>query len=692
MMGDNSSVAGKASRLQLGREEVAKLNLPQFNHEMEVHFRTKFSTSGSSDKVPCNIVWHLNKTGDKVDVFGLAMDQYCKMESINRSWSDLNGNQGRKVTLDQHHVNVNIHNTGTVMVQGEPTCVAWVKNEYKKVEELYIQLLSVHLDKSSNITVARDETEQTESENTKLWKTMDSESDTPVEKNEGHLRSNEHISVSSDIERKLSALEKYIPSLNSEMNTTMDAMQTALSKLENSNKYQETIRHKDREIQELLKENVELKLKLQEKSNGEKDEISELRLEISNLKSQNVEFERLLISMEKAQSTNQERMEAELQRMSSNNKIYEKISTNLKLHNREGSDNDNDDSPNEGEQKIDVSGQDNILSNFYLMNIKFKGKEYHSVEQAYQFAKACHVKNTDIGKDIMDAQTASQCKEAAKKLPHSKSWQKKKVSVIEKLMNIKCNDSEDFREALLATGDKEITHNVGGPFWGTPGKNQFGLILMDIRSELQSESEESDLESTQESNSGDDTSSCKSEDNGSESDSSMTLNIHSNTDALFLGDSVTKHVDRKTLFGKDKVFIKPIKTVQELESAAKQVQKNTRVKYAIVHVGVNNIKNKEKSKDIARSLKSSMTILQEKLPKAEIEFSSIILKGGNEKADEVNRELQSFCRKKKLKYADHKHLTQNGSMFDDKYHITKRGTKILVRDLYNGFGWEKKHK
>ena len=140
-----------------------------------------------------------------------------------------------------------------------------------------------------------------------------------------------------------------------------------------------------------------------------------------------------------------------------------------------------------GGPKIDeFHGENRFLSNFHPSTVGFEGKEYPSVEAAYQAAKTL---DTDVREQIRLAPTPGKAKRLGRKLDIRDNWDDIKIGVMENLVRQKFSNNPELREMLLNTADKELIegNHWGDIFWGVSkgiGKNNLGIILMKVRDEL----------------------------------------------------------------------------------------------------------------------------------------------------------------------------------------------------------------
>jgi ribA/ribD-fused uncharacterized protein len=127
-----------------------------------------------------------------------------------------------------------------------------------------------------------------------------------------------------------------------------------------------------------------------------------------------------------------------------------------------------------------------FLSNMYLVDIHYKGMDFNSVEQAYQFHKTTSPKEQ---KRILRAKTPKDAKKVSKGFKFIREdWNDIRLGIMYNLLWIKFNNPE-LKEALLLTDGYEL---VEGNWWGDifygvcdgVGENYLGKLLMKIRDKL----------------------------------------------------------------------------------------------------------------------------------------------------------------------------------------------------------------
>ena len=129
-----------------------------------------------------------------------------------------------------------------------------------------------------------------------------------------------------------------------------------------------------------------------------------------------------------------------------------------------------------------------FLSNFHVCRIEDEfGQTYHSVEQAYQCAKANTEEDWYL---VKDCATPAEARRAGSKVKLSENWSEQKDHHMEKYVRYKFFQNKDLAELLLATEDFELVEYApwGDTYWGVDkelkGENRLGKILMKVRGEL----------------------------------------------------------------------------------------------------------------------------------------------------------------------------------------------------------------
>jgi ribA/ribD-fused uncharacterized protein len=130
------------------------------------------------------------------------------------------------------------------------------------------------------------------------------------------------------------------------------------------------------------------------------------------------------------------------------------------------------------------------FSNFYPCTVFFEGRNYPTVEHAFQAAKS---KSWKFRKKVSDVPVdkAGKAKRLGRGIRLRHDWEMVKISVMRKLLMQKFS-LDEFKTLLISTGDADITE---GNYWhdndwgdcfcakckDIKGKNNLGKLLMKIR-------------------------------------------------------------------------------------------------------------------------------------------------------------------------------------------------------------------
>jgi len=132
-----------------------------------------------------------------------------------------------------------------------------------------------------------------------------------------------------------------------------------------------------------------------------------------------------------------------------------------------------------------------FLSNFYIDNFTWNGKDYKSVEHAYQASKA---DNESEHEWIRSLDTAGKAKRNGKLVHLRKDWESVKENIMLELLRIKFSDPE-LKKKLKDTKNYEL---IEGNYWhdnffgnctcqnckDIEGQNKLGKLLMQVRQEI----------------------------------------------------------------------------------------------------------------------------------------------------------------------------------------------------------------
>jgi len=132
-----------------------------------------------------------------------------------------------------------------------------------------------------------------------------------------------------------------------------------------------------------------------------------------------------------------------------------------------------------------------FLSNFYIHPFKWNGKEYKSVEHAYQASKCDNEAEHDWIR-LMDS--AGKAKRNGMKVRLRKDWESVKENIMLELLRVKFSDPE-LKKKLKDTKNYEL---IEGNYWhdnffgnctcqnckDIEGQNKLGKLLMQVRQEI----------------------------------------------------------------------------------------------------------------------------------------------------------------------------------------------------------------
>lgn len=144
-----------------------------------------------------------------------------------------------------------------------------------------------------------------------------------------------------------------------------------------------------------------------------------------------------------------------------------------------------------------------MFSNLYKRPIEFEGETFATAEHAYQAGKA---RKKEVRQWILSAPTPGLVAMAAHGLytwDIVSDWSQIKYDRMRRVLLAKFTQHEDLRELLLSTGDARLVEvgkvtNLVNCTWGEvngKGKNMLGVLLMEVRTELRTESTVSRLRS-----------------------------------------------------------------------------------------------------------------------------------------------------------------------------------------------------
>jgi ribA/ribD-fused uncharacterized protein len=137
----------------------------------------------------------------------------------------------------------------------------------------------------------------------------------------------------------------------------------------------------------------------------------------------------------------------------------------------------------------EFQGDYRFLSNFYSSPFEYEGKQWPTVEHAFQALKSLSV---DEQETIRNLSSPSEAKKAGKQVNLRTDWEDVKIPLMRSLVYQKFLQNEDLKNKLLETEDaileegnnwNDVIYGICPPGSGN-GQNKLGKILMEIRSKI----------------------------------------------------------------------------------------------------------------------------------------------------------------------------------------------------------------
>ena len=302
----------------------------------------------------------------------------------------------------------------------------------------------------------------------------------------------------------------------------------------------------------------------------------------------------------------------------------------------------------------------------------YKGKTYRIPEIAYQTSKATFImgNNSPEASHIYSLTEGKVAKKYAQEhLPHSEKWQKMKTEAIRNILRAVMRQDPLFREALMATGDREIRHTVADTYWGTggasrsEGSNVYGEILMELRSELLS----ADYNQSQQ---------------DPKTEDKFSIHLNKGTECLLITDSQCKHVNAKFLFGSKKVHVQKCPTAVSMETFSAELANGPlkpHVTHIVINNGINDVRDGKDTNATFNAQVQSIEALKRACPNANIHYCMPLSKSTNENVESLGHKMRGYSIDNNITFIKHDIPT---SHFTDEYHISSEGTRIYVSRLH----------
>jgi ribA/ribD-fused uncharacterized protein len=133
---------------------------------------------------------------------------------------------------------------------------------------------------------------------------------------------------------------------------------------------------------------------------------------------------------------------------------------------------------------LEFKGDYEFLSNFYPSKVYYEGAQYPTVEHAYQAAKTNDLSQRE---KILKASGPGGAKKIGQSVAMRKDWEDVKIKIMKDLVRQKFENRRLRINLLGIDGIIQEGNFWGDTFWGIckgKGRNELGIILMSIRSEL----------------------------------------------------------------------------------------------------------------------------------------------------------------------------------------------------------------
>ena len=166
-------------------------------------------------------------------------------------------------------------------------------------------------------------------------------------------------------------------------------------------------------------------------------------------------------------------------------------------------------------------------------------------------------------------------------------------------------------------------------------------------------------------------------------------------ESLLIGDSTTKHVNIKRYMGSTQSFVQRASTSRSALDILQDWKPNTSAKLAVLHVGVNDIRDGVVVSDIVKILQACLHKMHQVFPNARIAYSEALFIGRenresaqNKNIKAVNSQMKEFTQKEDYMFISHPLLqSPQCRLFDDDVHINSNGgTAVFVSDVYKATG------
>jgi ribA/ribD-fused uncharacterized protein len=127
-----------------------------------------------------------------------------------------------------------------------------------------------------------------------------------------------------------------------------------------------------------------------------------------------------------------------------------------------------------------------VFNNFSAHAVEFRGALYPTAEHAYQAAKCTDPEGREAIRNARSPLLAKALANETFRAARDPEWNNKKLVVLEEILRAKLDQHTEARDALMASGDREIVEDSPTDYyWGSgadgTGKNMLGKLWMEIR-------------------------------------------------------------------------------------------------------------------------------------------------------------------------------------------------------------------
>lgn len=134
----------------------------------------------------------------------------------------------------------------------------------------------------------------------------------------------------------------------------------------------------------------------------------------------------------------------------------------------------------------------------FTCSLKYEGIHFTSGEQCTQFTKAQFIGKEHTAQRILSTNDPFECKKLGDDIERTPEWTQGQETKILEIQRAKFAQNPDLQQRLIETGKVKLLEATVGKFWGINGsirskvaidetgngKNKFGQILMQLRTEL----------------------------------------------------------------------------------------------------------------------------------------------------------------------------------------------------------------